>query len=64
MALGRRSRRCGVCGQTKKMGVLDRMCDVCRALPIEERGALRAKRKPKGDARALSGGLPGLGKRR
>lgn len=56
--------RCGVCGQTKKLLASERMCAECRALPIEERRVKRAKRKPKGSVLAVSGGLPGLGRRR
>lgn len=68
MALGhvgpKRVKRCSVCGQTKKLWFNEKMCGECRSLPLEERNAKRAKRKPKGSVYAVSGGLPSLGRRR
>ncbi len=68
MALGhvgpKRVKRCSVCGQTKKLWSNEKMCGECRSLPLEERNAKRAKRKPKGSVYAVSGGLPSLGRRR
>lgn len=61
-----RLKRCFVCGKTRKVTELERICLPCLTLSPKERGILRAKRKPKGRRGIwfVSGGLPSLGKRR
>ena len=62
--MANKARRCGVCGQTVKLKFNERMRKKRRALPIEERRAKRAKRRPLDSVHTVSGGLPGLGRPR